>query len=395
MLVKAIRWGKETMCVMNKTTSDTAYHDFQDNVLQLDHGILPVRVEKLDFAAEHIPGLRHRDAFSHIFGNGPEGHLTERTRTRELSALLGRTLDAVTNLGESVQRHGERIASVNSGIHGILTEVSREMDNQLDAVLTENLEAHIRERLRTLLRKYDILFVPRMLVRTTLRKMFSTVADAVGIGGGSEEGKDNDKAIRSQDFEATRSAARLEPLQTAVANLNVRIAQFLSSDSALDDLRRIAGSSVPRWDAHQIDSLYENAFPGVEHLLEAEFSAFRDGLSRMDEVKLYGSYTMWALLLITAEIVVGGGFTLFDAVVNTVIVPFIPKWLLNVKVVDLLREIGERVDREHRNALHTILREQSGLYMAEFSGLVPGIDQRERLGLLRMGLSNQGHAADC
>jgi hypothetical protein len=48
---------------------------------------------------------------------------------------------------------------------------------------------------------------------------------------------------------------------------------------------------------------------------------------------------LWALVLITAEIVLGGGFTLLDALLGSVVVPFIPKWLLSLKVIDLLREI--------------------------------------------------------
>ena len=63
---------------------------------------------------------------------------------------------------------------------------------------------------------------------------------------------------------------------------------------------------------------------------------------------------------------------MLDALLNTVIVPFIPKWLLNLKVLDVLREIGERVDREHRNTLRGILQEQAELYAEQFSRLVPG-----------------------
>jgi hypothetical protein len=129
--------------------------------------------------------------------------------------------------------------------------------------------------------------------------------------------------------------------------------------------------------------MYDQVFPGVEHLLEAEFDRLREGLSTLDEIKLYGSYTLWALLLITAEIVVGGGFTLLDALLNTAIVPFIPKWLLKLKILDVLQEIGRRVDFEHRNALRGILERQANLYVREFSVLLPDKEAFERLHKLR------------
>jgi hypothetical protein len=388
MLAQAIRWGKKTFCVMNKATSDNAYRDFYDNVMQLDRGIRPVRVEKQDKAVEIVPGLRDRQEFAELVLNSEEGAGTGQTRSRELEALLNRAIYSVEKLDDSVSAHAQRIASVNASIDRIVSGVSGEMEKQLDAIVTENIEGQIRERLSTLLRKYDVLFVPRMMVRKALRKIYYSVTELAGLGSGSDLGSDNDKQIRAADFEKTRSAARLEPLQTGIAKLNVQISELLSSDSGLEDLRQVASRDVERWGEEKIQSLYDDAFPGVEHILEVEFSKFRDGLSRSDEMKLYGSYTAWALFLITAEIIVGGGFTLFDAVVNTVIVPFIPKWLLNVKVLDVLREIGERVDLEHRTVLKEILRKQADLYTELFSKLVPGSDQRENLRKLRSRLTS-------
>jgi hypothetical protein len=136
-----------------------------------------------------------------------------------------------------------------------------------------------------------------------------------------------------------------------------------------------------------VQAEYDLAFPGVEHLLEEEFTHFRKGLSFQDELKLYGSYTLWALLLITAEIVVGGGFTLLDALLNTVIVPFIPKWLLNLKVLDVLREIGRRVDEKHRRALNAIVEKQAELYVTAFRSLLPSEETMENLLTVRQSLS--------
>ncbi len=385
-LLQAIRWGKKTICVMNKVTSDTAYVDFHDNVLKLDQGIRPVRVEKVDHTIEYIPGLRDRAPFAEIFEHAEEDSLSTRTRTRELEALHSQTIRTLENLEGTIERHAERIALVNFKIGQALFDISSEMENDLDAIVTRDIEGQIRERLRTLLRKYDILFVPRMMVRNTLRKLFYSAVDLVGMGEHSRDGDDRDYQTRAEDLQKARSAAKLGPLDTAVAKLNLQIAQILSSDSGLEDLRQAARDDVARWDPAKIHSLYEDAFPGVEHLLETEFNRFREGLSRADEMKLYGSYTVWALFLITAEIIVGGGFTLFDAVLNTVIVPFIPKWLLNVKVVDLLREIAERVDREHRHTLHKILENQAGLYTTSFSKMIPDEKQRDQLRSLRVSL---------
>ena len=228
-----------------------------------------------------------------------------------------------------------------------------------------------------------------MVVRNALRSLFSAVAEIFvsrNVGPPSEH---DEWGGRTQDFEATKAVARLQPLEWATAKLNLAIAEMLSLNPAFGDLCQVARTEVPRWSSEVIRPRYDAAFPGMEHLLEAEFNRFRDGLSRTDEFKLYGSYTLWALFLITAEIVVGGGFTLLDALLNTVIVPFIPKWLLNLKVLDVLREIGERVDREHRNTLRGILQAQADLYTEQFSRLLPGDEVLQRLRSLEENLTSR------
>ena len=105
-------------------------------------------------------------------------------------------------------------------------------------------------------------------------------------------------------------------------------------------------------------------------MLEEEFERLRAGLSPADEFKLYGYSAATALVLISAEIIVGGGFTLFDAVLDSAILPFIPKWMLDYKILNVLREIGEAWTA-HKEALRGILWKQAKMYMDTLSNLAP------------------------
>jgi hypothetical protein len=371
MQTRARQWGKKAIFVMNKAVSDTAYKDFKSLISALGYEAEPIRIERLDPSPDLIPGLRNRPAFAELLAEA-SGRSGKTIRKEELGRLRERTLASLNDLTSSLEFQVQRVAAVNSEIRRILAEVSIEMEAQLDAIVSDDMEVQIRNRLQRLLRKYDILFVPRMMVRNAVRSLFSAVAEIFVSRGVGTVRQEDERDIRTEDFEAAKAVARLQPLEWATARLNLAIAEMLSSNPTLEDLCQVALTDVPRWSREEIRAHYDAAFPGMEQLLEAEFNRFRDGLSRTDELKLYGSYTVWALFLITAEIVVGGGFTLLDALLNTVIVPFIPKWLLNLKVLDVLREIGERVDREHRNTLRGILQEQAELYAEQFSRLVPG-----------------------
>ncbi len=388
MQARARKWGKKAIFVMNKVVSDTAYDDFKSLVKALGYETEPIRIERLEPPPDFIPGLRNRAAFTALLA-GTSGEAGKTTRKEELGRLRERVLASLNDLTSSLEFQVQRVANVNSEILRLLAEVSQGMEAQSDAIVSDDLEVQIRHRLQSLLRKYDILFVPRMMVRKALRSLFSAVAEIFVSRNVGPLSQHDEWGVPTQDFEATKAVARLQPLEWATAKLNLAIAEMLSSNPALEDLCQVARTEVPRWPSETIRDRYDAAFPGMEHLLEAEFNRFRDGLSRTDELKLYGSYTLWALFLITAEIVVGGGFSLLDALLNTVIVPFIPKWLLNLKVLDVLRDIGERVDREHRNTLRGILKEQAELYTEQFSRLVPGDEVLQRLRSLDANLTGR------
>ncbi|MEW6113289.1 MAG: GTPase [Thermodesulfobacteriota bacterium] len=384
---EAKAWGKTTLLVMNKVVSDTAFEDFRKSVAPSERSIADVvRVERVESMPELIPGLWEREGFVALRSLGSKEH-REEARRPEIVRLVSQTRLRLETLEESLSVQFERINRVNERIGTLLDGVRQELNAELDDVVSVDVEAHIQERLQQLLRKYDIFIVPRMIIRNAVKKALGLVAEL--LFSSTRESENGEKALRSEDLETTRSSVRLEPLQSAVAKLNLRIAEMLASDPTLEDLRSVARTDVPTLDEAEIRRRFEEAFPGVQSLLEAEFDRLRAGLTLGDELKLYGSYTVWALLLVTAEIVLGGGFTLLDALLNTAIVPFIPKWLLNLKIVDLLREIGERVDREYRDSLRTIVEQQGEVYVTVFRGLLPDEKAVKDVRSLRLGLSGR------
>ncbi len=376
---KALDWGKTTIFVMNKVASDTAYDDFRKGLHARGFRVDPIRIERLDSSPSLIPGLRNRDEFARLFAAEDEEKNCAHVRAHEMDRLREKTENELDAFLSAIGKEQQRIAHVNSRIAAILQEVVQGMGERLDAVVSRQTESHIRERLQGLLRKYDILFVPRMMVRNALKKVFFTMAEWLGGPTADSPRLADERAIRAEDLRETRAAARLEPLEAAIAKLNLKIAELLCADSLFDDLCRVVQADVPRWDRDKIRALYDEAFPGVEQLLEREFQQLREGLSGTDELKLYGSYTLWALLLITVEITVLGGSALLDALLGTVIMPFIPKLVLNAKVVDLLRDIGLRVEREHRETLRDILQRQAELYTQGLSHMLPGQEQIQGL----------------
>jgi hypothetical protein len=386
---RSLKWGKKTLFVMNKVTSQSAYQDFAQALAELGYSGLPLRVERIEGRPDLIPGLFERPEFAGMLtpeSYDPDG---KSLIALELGRLKSRTALSIQELVTSIEFELERTRAVAERVLGILNAVRLEMEERGDVVFTPDLEVRVRERLQSALRKYDILATPRAAIRNVLSKLVSVVAETVmqrNVSGAS-----TDDAQRNQDLAEAKSKARLEPLEAAVAALNLRIAQMLRSDPGLEDLWQISWADVPRWDRETLRAMYDREFPGVEAMLEKEFRRLQEGLSAYDQVRLYGSYTVWTLFIVTVEIAVGGGFSLFDAVLDSIIVPLIPKWVLSLKIVEVLREIAARVDGEHRRALRTILERQASLYADHWAGLLPDHAALDELRRIRERLAADSH----
>jgi GTPase SAR1 family protein len=368
---EAARWGKTTFVIMNKVASDSAFEDFLATLKESKlHLVGLIRLERMENSPDHIEGLRERPEILQLSNLWNKDKASE-LRTEELGRLQTQVVRTLGSLVQSTEIQIDRIHSINDQIEQILKQVQHGLNDELDAVVSAEVKNHINERLHQVLRKYDIFFGVRNTIRSTIQKAFGSLQNLVLYSFGRGGFDNNEENRRKKDVTSLRSAVRLKPLETAMAQLNRKVSELLSSDPRNQDLIRVMQNDVPRWDESAIRERFDEAFPGVEKLLEAEFNHFKEGLTRTDQAKLYGSYTLWALLMITAEIVLGGGFTLLDAMFNTAIFPFIPKWVLRLKIMDLLRHIANRLNMEYRRVQHGILRSQTEVYYSEFTSLIP------------------------
>lgn len=373
-------WGKRSFFVMNKAHAGDAFEDFRRTLREEGfHAEGLIRVEDQGTSPDIIPGLRERSEFQAVFAA-----VRDDVRSIELGNLGIATVRRVEELADAVNAQVDRIVKVNDQIRLAFDRAAGEMEQRLDAVLSPEVANRVQERLGVLLQKYDVLFPVRLFIRNAARKSLDFVWSLVSSGGSDQRSESGERAMLARDLAETKAVANLVPLEYAVARLNQEIAGMLKDDPNLEDLSRVALHDVPRLTNDEVRSQFDEAFPGVEHLLEEEFTRFREGgLSSTQEATLYGAYAFWALLLITAEVVMLGGSTWVDALLGPVIAPFIPKWLLGMKIRDVLREIADRVNGEYRGILRGILERQATLYLHEFRSLLPDDDDLARLTELR------------
>ncbi|MEI6133621.1 MAG: GTPase [Desulfomonile sp.] len=380
---RSLEWGKEVGIVLNKSLTENAFNDFSKGLNNEFGELEVVKIGRIPGIPEILDSIAQIEPLVSLFSRFKSSDETSKLRTIELHRLRSSLLKSINANATELQLLRDRVANAIVQIQDALTQVTEEMESRLQVSPSHEVEQKIQIRLGDILRKYDVLYVPRAALRSAVEKIVSTVRSSI-----FSSRMESDTMPLIGKFAQNDCGGPLPQLDASIAKLNLRVAEILLSTEEFSDFRRIVSDSCPRFTSEQIETFYQNAFPEVEHLLEAEFEKFKDGLSTFDEIKLYGSYTLWSLFLITAEITIGGGLTLLDVALNTVIVPFIPKWLLKLKIIDILRDIAQRIDDQRREALRNILRQQAYIYIKIIIDLAPSEEAILDLVRLKNDLEN-------
>ncbi|MEW6348121.1 MAG: hypothetical protein AB1646_03610 [Thermodesulfobacteriota bacterium] len=390
---KALSWGKSMLLVMNKVTSQEALEDFREE--RTGDGRV-VGIDRIGSSPELIPGLRDRAEFRSVLGLAPVGPDSQRTRQEEIGRLRTQCASAVSDLDNALASQIARIERVRERIGRIVSEVTEEMELRLKSPVSGDLEARMRGRLQVLLDKYDLLFGFRERVRNLLASILDGILGTSRSVSDHGLASDREWDLRQQDLKAVWSETALQPLELAVARLNFDIMDLVARDPTCADLLPVVRTEVARWSPDEVRQRFDETLPRVMNLLDAEFDRFRQGLSPGEQLRLYGSQTVlltvWPLLVVTVDLALTGGhLTIVNALLGAApglpFAPFITKWFVSVRVVELLREIGRKIEATHRDTLRSILREQAASYEGAFERLLPPPQVRNDVRDLRERLS--------
>jgi hypothetical protein len=90
--------------------------------------------------------------------------------------------------------------------------------------------------------------------------------------------------------------------------------------------------------------------------MEMTFQQLAEEIPKGKRWGIYSTSVLWGILLITLETAVGGGFTLLDAVLDSVLAPFITKGATELfaygEIQKAARELGKRYCEGLLSALH-------------------------------------------
>jgi len=293
--------------------------------------------------------------------NQPSQALVHHPMFRDFQALFLKELSkaqmpslrnkALSRRKRTVQEKLERLLGLTGKERGAaqawVQDLRRMEQESAENFLREQREAFslkgrdaLKREIRRLFSKYDVLAGPRRIVRETLLAPLRLV----GILEKQDEGK------RKEELRKVRQKMDLLPIQAAVEKFNRRVLEKLSpqdKDSPLFKALREQGAALT---AEEIRDLVWKAQDQLEDWLEKRFDILSRNLPRTKRWGIHTTSILWGILIVSFEIAVGGGFTLIDAVVDSVLAPFVTKGTVELfayhEIQKVTRELGERYQKE-------------------------------------------------
>ncbi|MBI4776141.1 MAG: hypothetical protein HY788_18515 [Deltaproteobacteria bacterium] len=342
---QAERTGKPYVLILNKLESDGGLEDLEAKLRS--KGLHPsgkiVALPRVGRDDASLFQTRELAPFAALLESFDKGKLLRAGR-RSLMKAARERLDALVSM---VDDELSIAAGLFRGIESVSNETEERLLKSLKFQLGEETKSKIKNHVRQLLRKYDYLRSPRKWIRNLI--LFPL--DFIGF-------KRRDADDEEQPFERILHRLPLEPLHDAQAFFQQGIATVIRREapsSAMYAEMFEAGTFLSR-EEFQVHCARE--LGAIDVWIQERFEQVRHGLSRTKKAGIVSASILSGCMLLLLETVVGGGITLLELLLDTAIVPLIPKGVLEVVVYDEIKQIGRDLDERYKRAYKTVLAEQ-------------------------------------
>jgi energy-coupling factor transporter ATP-binding protein EcfA2 len=215
----------------------------------------------------------------------------------------------------------------------------------------------IQREIRKLFSTYDLFAKPRRAVREIL------LAPLKFIGLLREQDR-KDALLR------VRERIDLLPVQSSVERFNGLVLKELSPEdprAPLSESIRKVGVALT---SEEIRTLVFQEQEHLEHWLENQFETLSRGIPWAKKWGIYSTSILWGILIIAFEIIVGGGFSILDAAMDSAIAPFVTKGAVELFAYHEIQRVARELSRRYQDGLVSVMREQEKRYEACLDSLL-------------------------
>ncbi|SMC22255.1 50S ribosome-binding GTPase [Desulfacinum hydrothermale DSM 13146] len=386
MLKEALRQGAEVHLVCNKAGPELRSQDVLE-IFQGDGlGAEPQRAVLLPFLTgdpvDELPAEASFQAFRSRLLEGVEGSAGSRLRERSLTRLENRIrleMQAVRDVLEEEAREARRWKET---VEQYRREAQEDVIADQEKYFTAETRAYLQAEIRSLFSRYDPLAKPRRWISQTLTaplRLLGILKEAPNAG-------------RRESLERVKEKIHVEGIQAAVQRFSRRV---LEESLHGKEESRLYSTLLERGAVLQPQEVVDFVDREQEKLmdwLQAVFSDLAKGLPKGKEWGIYSTSVVWGLLIVSLETVLGGGFTMVDAVLDAAIAPYVTQGAMELFAYREIQRIARELAHRYQAGLVAVIDEQYRRFVGCLDEVSPDperVQWVERLAAQGMGRDGQ------
>ena len=356
--MKVVQDEKPTFFVLNKASSEATREEIlkalQNQGLHIHGANLWLIPHTTPGVYDRIAGLksfiRMRDAFLQTFTREQAQHIKSAAASRETRALKKDLKSLQSFLALENQAVDEWLNKLQELTHRLSTEYVQNQKERFSKTSGQYLKVEIRK----LFSRYDLLAKPRQAIR----KVFRAPLHLMGLT------RKNTRADREAGLLKVRENVAFTPVQETLAKFNLLVLKTLSPPQEDAPLFKSLRSPHLPLTEPEIRQYILAAQEDLAQWLEETFEELARGIPTGKKVGIYSTSVLWGILILTFEVVVGGGFTMLDAALDSALAPFVTKGAVEVFAYHEIRKIAKELALRYQEGLLSVLRRQEERYVA-------------------------------
>jgi hypothetical protein len=318
--------------------------------------------DPLQLLSRHPSFLGFKSRFEQELARDHVKHL----RTLLLLERAEETRKTAFRLVDLLQEEGREADTWRTSLRDHCNRICNRFIKEQEVSFAQKSREFIQREIRKLFSKYDVLAKPRQIIKEILL----TPLKFIGV-------------LREEDHREAllrvRQRIDLMPVQTAVESFNGVVLKELSPKdphTPLFESMRRPGVALT---AEEIRSLVFQEQERLERWLETQFAALSKGIPWSKKWGIYSTSILWGLLIVAFEIVVGGGFSILDAALDSAIAPFVTKGAVELFAYHEIQKVARELARRYQEGLLSVMKEQEKRYEACLDSLLTSKENVEKL----------------
>ena len=359
---RVYREGNPYFFLINKAspelTKDEVVRFFREQKLDLTTDCLQLIPYLKNVTRERIAENAEFNKFESVFFDlckldhfSPMRRDSERHAARILSKKIASFLDRVI-------RENDAVHDWLSRLEKLYTTSSHELMTQLEQHYTKTSRNYLQLEIKRIFNKYDILRKPRGY----LIRLLTAPLRLLGIT------KEKTSQDHTTELLNVRRKIDITPVLLVIERFNRQVLENLSPQDETAPLYLEIRKTEIVMTEEEIRGRIEEEQEKLALWLEETFAEMARGISRTKEWGIYTTAILWGILIVSFEIVLGGGISILEAALDSILAPFVTKGSAELFASREIKIIARELDQRYRDGLLSILGEQKDRYS---NGAIP------------------------